>query len=262
MLDKTTDRARKALALAQEEALGSKCEHVGTEHLLIGLLAEGGGVAFLALRSLGVEAEALTERLRTVVPKPTEETKADGDAKTPSTPVYTPSAKRVLEAAVDVAGRMSHEYVGTEHLLLALVLDSESIASQVLSEMGVDPEKAEAAVQALLAEEASPPEPKIKLPIRPADIGEHVKTAMNALIRADTRVASFSPPGWKCKFCDEEARVRLGELSGTTVTELDLCRTCLDRMDVKLVFSPSIWEIYKRGTKGEQGLEGLPGLSE
>jgi ATP-dependent Clp protease ATP-binding subunit ClpC len=133
MFARFTQRAQKVLYLAQEEARRLNYSYVDTEHLLLGLIREGEGVAARALNFLGIEAE----KARTMVEEMVE--KVQGPE--PREMTLTPRAKRILELAVDEARRMGHNYVGTEHLLLGLIREGEGIAAQVLNSLGVDQEK-------------------------------------------------------------------------------------------------------------------------
>ena len=121
------------LSLAQEEADRLQHHQIGTEHLLLGLMREDGGVAGRVLRDLGLDlrrVEELVSRLSTA------------DERTTSSQLdLSPGTKKVLELAVDVARRMGHHYIGTEHLLLGLVRQQEGIALDVLRRLGVSPEE-------------------------------------------------------------------------------------------------------------------------
>ena len=134
MFARFTQRAQKVLYLAQEEAKRLNYPFVGTEHLLLGLIGEGEGVASRALASLGIEAD----RVRALVEEMVEKV-VQGPVSNEMT--LTPRAKRVLELAVDEARRMGHNYVGTEHLLLGLIREGEGVAAQVLNSFGADQEK-------------------------------------------------------------------------------------------------------------------------
>ena len=147
-----TERVRKVLQLAREEAITLRHEYVGTEHMLLGLCAEGDGVADAALTNLGVDTEAVREQiLQTVRPG-----KDDGSDAAPAAGgilgaiagsmgfarqgrdmPYTSRAKKVLELAMSEARELNHSYVGTEHLLLGLMREEKGIAAQVLGSMGV-----------------------------------------------------------------------------------------------------------------------------
>ena len=132
-LERFTQRARRVLSLAQEEAERMKHSYIGTEHLLLGLMKEEGGVAGRVLRELGLEVrrvQEMVERL-TGANKTTGLTKID----------LSPGTKRVLELAVDEARRMSHHYIGTEHLLLGLVRQNEGVAIDVLKKLGISAEQ-------------------------------------------------------------------------------------------------------------------------
>ena len=132
MHDRYTDRARRAIELSKEEARRLKHDHVGTEHLLLGLAAEGSGVAAKVLNELHVDLP----RLRAMV---AEKAEARPTRETERNPPFTPRARRVLEAAVEEAGFLGHDYVGTEHLLLGLLREEGGTAARVLGEFGAKP---------------------------------------------------------------------------------------------------------------------------
>ncbi len=142
MFGRFTQRAHKVLYLAQEEARRFNYPYVGTEHLLLGLIREGEGVAARALSAMGIEAEKVRSMVEEMVEK------VQGPA--PAEMTLTPRAKRVLELAIDEARRMGHNYVGTEHLLLGLIREGEGVAAQVLTSLGVDAEKVRQVVLQML----------------------------------------------------------------------------------------------------------------
>jgi ATP-dependent Clp protease ATP-binding subunit ClpC len=131
-LDRFTKRARRVLTTAGEEARRLNHRFIGTEHILLGLVEEGGGVAMRVLRELGVSAEQ--------VRKAVERTVGRGSRPTFTQPTLTPRTKRVIELAVDEARRMGHHYIGTEHLLLGLVREGEGVAVDILRRLGAPPE--------------------------------------------------------------------------------------------------------------------------
>jgi ATP-dependent Clp protease ATP-binding subunit ClpC len=134
-MERFTQRARRVLSLAQEEAERLQHNYIGTEHLLLGLMREEGGVAGRVLRDLGLEqsrVEELVERL----------TRASTRTSIVASALdLSPGTKKVLELAVDEARRMGHHYIGTEHLLLGLVRQSEGVAIDVLKRLGISPEE-------------------------------------------------------------------------------------------------------------------------
>ena len=144
MFERFTDRARRVLVLAQDEAKALEHNFLGTEHLLLGLLTEGEGVAAKALTELGVGADALRERILEVVPKG-----APGTAS--GAPPFTPRSKHVLELALREALELNHNYIGTEHLLLGLLRESEGVAGQVLIAAGIEAIAVRSKVLTLLA---------------------------------------------------------------------------------------------------------------
>ena len=131
--DKFTERARKVLTLAQEEATRFNHNYIGTEHLLLGLVREGEGVAAKVLANLGVELDRVRGAVEFIIGR--------GDRMIVGEIGLTPRAKKVIELAVDEARRLGHHYIGTEHLLLGLVREGEGIAAGVLESLGVNLEK-------------------------------------------------------------------------------------------------------------------------
>jgi ATP-dependent Clp protease ATP-binding subunit ClpC len=132
--DKFTERARRVLSLAQEEAQRFQHNYIGTEHLLLGLVREGEGVAAKVLHDLGVDLQKVRSSVEDIIGR--------GDRIVQGEIGLTPRAKRVIELSVDEARRLNHHYIGTEHLLLGLIREGEGIAAGVLESLGVTLEKA------------------------------------------------------------------------------------------------------------------------
>ena len=129
MFERFTDRARRAMALAQEEAQRHH-SGVGTEHLLLGLIQEGEGVAAKALEALGISLETVSQQIQEII----------GPAKPPPSghSRFSPRAKQVLKLSLREALQLGHHYIGTEHLLLGLMREGEGVAAQVLVKLGAD----------------------------------------------------------------------------------------------------------------------------
>jgi ATP-dependent Clp protease ATP-binding subunit ClpC len=147
-----TDRVRKVLAMAREEAIRLQHDYVGTEHILLGLIREGEGVAAAVLMNLNVDLEQIHERIEESVRKG-KATIALGELP------YTSRAKKVLEYAMAEARELNHSYVGTEHLLLGLLREEKGIAAQVLNSLGVSLEDARAETLKLLGSDVNPQQP-------------------------------------------------------------------------------------------------------
>jgi ATP-dependent Clp protease ATP-binding subunit ClpC len=130
MFERFTDRARRVVVLAQEEARLLNHNYIGTEHLLLGLLDEGQGVAAKALESLGVRLEAVRAKVEEVIGR-------GQGAPTGHIP-FTPRAKKVLELSLREALQFGHNYIGTEHILLGLIREGEGVAAHVLVSLGAD----------------------------------------------------------------------------------------------------------------------------
>ena len=133
MFERFTERARKVVVLAQEEARQFNHNYIGTEHLLLGLLREDEGVAARALSSLNVTLDEVREQVESIV--------GYGEEGTGGQAPFTPRSKKVLELALREALQLGHNYIGTEHILLGLVRESEGVAARVLSNLDVDPDK-------------------------------------------------------------------------------------------------------------------------
>jgi ATP-dependent Clp protease ATP-binding subunit ClpA len=130
MFERFTDRARQVVVLAQEEARNLHHDYIGTEHLLLGLLHEGRGVAARALTGLGIDQEAVRQRVVDIVGR--------GDKNPAGHIPFTPRAKKVLQLALREALQFGHNYIGTEHILLGLVREGDGVAAQVLTGMGAE----------------------------------------------------------------------------------------------------------------------------
>jgi ATP-dependent Clp protease ATP-binding subunit ClpA len=130
MFERFNDRARRVLVLAQEEARLLHHSFIGTEHLLLGLIHEGDGVAARALESLGVSLETVRARV--------EETVGQSDSPPTGSPPFTPRAKKALELSLREALQLGHNFVGTEHILLGLLREGDGVAARVLVGLGVD----------------------------------------------------------------------------------------------------------------------------
>jgi ATP-dependent Clp protease ATP-binding subunit ClpC len=142
--DKFTERARRVLTLAQEEAHRFNHNYIGTEHILLGLVREGDGVAAKVLANLGVELNKVRSAVEFIIGR--------GDRTVLGEIGLTPRAKKVIELAVDEARRLNHSYIGTEHLLLGLVREGEGIAAGVLESLGVNLERVRAETTRILSQ--------------------------------------------------------------------------------------------------------------
>lgn len=147
MFNRFTQRAQKVLQLAQEEAIRLKHESIGTEHILLGLLREGGGIAAKALEAINISADKIENEVELLV----------GIGSKDVGPIvhYTPRAKRVIELSVDESRKLGHSYIGTEHILLALIREGEGVAARVLNNAGVSLNKARQQVLQLLGNDES-----------------------------------------------------------------------------------------------------------
>jgi ATP-dependent Clp protease ATP-binding subunit ClpC len=150
--DRFTDRARKVLTLAQDEAQRFNHNYIGTEHLLLGLVREGEGVAAKVLENLNVELAKVRQAVEFIIGR--------GERPVLGEIGLTPRAKKVIELAIDEARRLGHNYIGTEHLLLGLVREEGGIASGVLESLGVSLDKVRHEVVRVLSQSSAPASPQ------------------------------------------------------------------------------------------------------
>jgi len=154
VFERFTDRARRVLVLAQEEARLLDHGFIGTEHILLGLLSERDGVAGRALTQVGVSLDAARAQVK-------ESIGLSGGPPAESVP-FTPRAKKVLELSLREALRLGHNYIGTEHMLLGLLREGEGVSAQVLANLGAEPGRVRHTVTQLLAgHRLTPPEPAL-----------------------------------------------------------------------------------------------------
>jgi ATP-dependent Clp protease ATP-binding subunit ClpC len=130
VFERFTDRARRVVVLAQEEARLLNHNYIGTEHILLGLIHEGEGVAAKALESLGISLEAVRNQVEEII--------GQGGSSPSGHIPFTPRAKKVLELSLREALQLGHNYIGTEHILLGLIREGEGVAAQVLVKLGAD----------------------------------------------------------------------------------------------------------------------------
>jgi ATP-dependent Clp protease ATP-binding subunit ClpA len=170
MFERFTSRARAIMVLAQVESRALNHAYIGTEHILLGLIHEGEGVAAEALKSLDISLEAVRSQVEEIIG-------SDKAMKAPSGHIpFTPRAKKVLELSLREALQLGHNYIGTEHILLGLIREGEGVAAQVLIQQGADHDRVRAQVIRLLAarESAEPapvPESRLGRLLRPSTIG-------------------------------------------------------------------------------------------
>jgi ATP-dependent Clp protease ATP-binding subunit ClpC len=188
-----TERVRKVLQMAREESIALRHEYVGTEHILLALCAEGGGVASAALSNLEIDGARVREEVLKVVKPASDAGRASssegilgaiadtiGIGRTGRDLPYTSRAKKVLELALSEVRRLGHSYVGTEHLLIALVQEERGIAAQVLTSLGLTTEKLRAEVLRLLGTEG--PRDTNAVPTNAASRGRELEAAITLVV--------------------------------------------------------------------------------
>jgi ATP-dependent Clp protease ATP-binding subunit ClpC len=168
MPERLTERARKVMSLANQEARRLHHEYISTEHLLLGIIQEGGGIAASALRSLGLDFGKIRAEVEQLAP-------AGRDSANIGKLPQSPEARKVLELAAEEARGQHHSYVGTEHLLIGMLLKTDSIAARVLTQLGITVAAARQEIDELLSPEAA----------GPADTSGHlIRRAVECLLRA------------------------------------------------------------------------------
>jgi hypothetical protein len=161
VFERFTDRARRVVVLAQDEARVLNHNYIGTEHLLLGLIREGEGVAARALESLGVSLEVARREIEEII---------GSGGQSPSGHIpFTPRAKKVLELSLREAQQLGHNYLGTEHILLGLIREGEGVAAQVLEKLGADLARVRREVVHILSGQGGAPESVGEMAIAPAE---------------------------------------------------------------------------------------------
>src|SRR5690242_5998539 len=149
MYERFTDRARKVMQLANQEAQRFNHEYIGTEHVLLGLIKEGSGVAANVLKNLDIDLRKIRLEVEKLV-------QTGPDMVTMGKLPQTPRAKKVIEYSIEEARLLNHNYVGTEHLLLGLLRENEGVAAQVLMNLGLELEDVREEVRSLLGHSPEP----------------------------------------------------------------------------------------------------------
>src|SRR5690242_11293390 len=227
--DKFTDRARKVLTLAQDEAQRFNHNYIGTEHLLLGLVREGEGVAARVLENMNVELAKVRTAVEFIIGR--------GDRPVVGEVGLTPRAKRVIELAVDEARRLNHHYIGTEHLLLGLLREGEGIAAGVLESLGVSLGRARNALTDMLARRmtarsgsgartsesepfvVTPPSPGPKNNVVTCRLDDAAVDALDALVEAGIRSTRSDAAAWLIS-AGIEAHRELFDRVNATVSEI------------------------------------------
>src|SRR5262245_10026140 len=183
MFDRFTDRARKGMNLAKQEAQRLNHEYTGTEHILLGLVQEGSGVAANVLRNMNIDLKKIRTEIEKIV-------KGSPTMVTMGNLPFTPRAKKVLELALEEASQLGHNYIGTEHLLLGLIKENEGIAARVLLNLGVKLEDVREEVLEFLGADPRTEEEEPAQTEETAQTGAKSKTpALNAFGRDLTQLA-------------------------------------------------------------------------
>jgi ATP-dependent Clp protease ATP-binding subunit ClpC len=215
VFERFTDRARHVVVLAQAEARILEHDYIGTEHILLGLIQEGEGVAAKALESLEIPLEAVRTQVEEIVGR--------GQATPTGHIPFTPRAKKVLELSLREALQLGHNYIGTEHLLLGLIREGEGVAAQVLERLGANVERVRQSVIELLEGYIPDPSTESYAPYQPRRwIGR--RRRMMESIPLDTPT---------CPTCGRDlashaghSRLTLGEGDDAVELSVVFCRGC------------------------------------
>jgi hypothetical protein len=179
MFERYTDRARRVVVLAQEEARMLNHNYIGTEHILLGLIHEGEGVAAKALESLGISLDAVRQQVEEIIGR--------GQQAASGHIPFTPRAKKVLELSRREAEQLGHTYVGTEHILLGLIREGDGVAAQVLVQLGADLNRVRQRVIELISGQQLQPQPGR----RPPREGALVTELQARLVAVEGRLAAI-----------------------------------------------------------------------
>jgi ATP-dependent Clp protease ATP-binding subunit ClpC len=191
MFERFTDRSRRVLVYAQDEARDLGHDFIGTEHLLLGLVREGDGIAAKTLRAVGVTEIAIREKIEALVGR--------GDS-SPGSPPFTERAKKTLELSLREALQLGHSYIGTEHLLLGLVRKGDGVAVQILRDLNIEQTQIRESVMEMMSHQSgrdvigSPGEVHIDSAILRGvvrTVGEHLRPDLDA-VDLENRVASIA----------------------------------------------------------------------
>jgi ATP-dependent Clp protease ATP-binding subunit ClpA len=202
MFERFTSRARAMMVLAQVESRALNHAYIGTEHILLGLVHEGGGVAAQALEALGINLDLVREQVEEIIGR-------GKQARAPSGHIpFTPRAKKVLELSLREALQLGHNYIGTEHILLGLIREGEGVAAQVLVRLGADHDQVRAQViHMLVARESA----------EPAEAGE---TRIRRLVQPPAAAAAHGPAAGDVSL--PEALEAIGERLGAIEARLGM----------------------------------------
>src|SRR5215469_15161323 len=220
MFERFTDRARRVVVLAQEEARLLNHNYIGTEHILLGLIREGQGVAAQVLESLGISLEAVRQHVEEII--------GQGQEAPPGHIPFTPRAKKVLELSLREALQLGHNYIGTEHILLGLIREGEGVAAQVLVRLGADLNRVRQQVIQLVHGHQGKEPAAAGLPARGVSRVESLLDVLEKRLAAvERRVGSTGPD---TSFLDEQIKIVSGKRqAAANVQEYEEAASLRDR---------------------------------
>jgi ATP-dependent Clp protease ATP-binding subunit ClpC len=182
LFERFTDRARRVVVLAQEEARNLDHNYIGTEHILLGLIHEGEGVAARALTNLGASLEELRASVEAIIGR--------GQYAAPGHIPFTPRAKKVLELSLRESMQLGHNYIGTEHILLGLIREGDGVAAQALVARGLDLNRVRQEVISLLRGYPSQAERESFMLPDAAELNDRLKVILGRLARIERHLGS------------------------------------------------------------------------
>jgi ATP-dependent Clp protease ATP-binding subunit ClpA len=239
-----TKRAKRAMELAQDEAKSFNHNYIGTEHILLGLLHEGEGVAAEVLGDLGVELDWVRGAV--------EHTIGRGDGSIEGEIGLTPRSKKALELAIDEARQLSHRYIGTEHLLLGLVREGDGIGVGVLETLGLDMARVRTRVLEVLASGRAPESGSAKGNVVTCRIDDRDVEAIDLLVEAGIRTTRSDAASWLIH-AGIDTHQELFDRVRATVAEIRQLRSSAQTMAQELASRPASTDLKPGQTGDERG---------
>jgi ATP-dependent Clp protease ATP-binding subunit ClpA len=234
MYERFTDRARKVIQLAHQEAQRFNHEYIGTEHILLGLVAEGAGVAANVLKNLDIDLGKIRREVEKIV-----QHGPGGDPPITGRLPHTPRAQKVIEYAIEEAQRLGHNYVGTEHQLLGLLREDQGVAAQILMNLGVELDQVREEVVNLLG----PREHKLPVALKPQTTDVYTVSDLTP----EDAVAPAEPPTEEQLHLIEEQIDRINVEKERLVLDGDFERAAKLRDEAQALSRLVAWYRWYRG---------------
>jgi ATP-dependent Clp protease ATP-binding subunit ClpA len=243
MFELFTERARRAVALAQEEARRLDHNYIGTEHILLGLVREGEGVAAKALEALGISLDAVRQQVEEII--------GQGQQAAFSQIPFTPRAKKVLELSLRESRMLGHEYIGTEHILLGLIREGDGVAAQVLVNLGAELNRVrQQVIQLVSGREPQPGRPAPREAVPRTDVHARLDAVEDRLATVEQRLGSGPDTG---DLDEQIAQVRREKESAIEAQDFEQAASLRNREKELLV---------AKAARHEQWVAGHPALPD